>query len=80
MSSSDIHAEASQELNPCPSRSTIAACASQAAIRPWTYTSWVTPRDSQFEQKAVPILDLYNGLWDGKELSTQQSRRGKIQL
>lgn len=69
MSSSDIHAEASRELNPCPSRSTIAAWLAQAAIRPWTYTSWVTPRDPQFEQKAAPVLDLYNGLWDGEELS-----------
>ena len=69
LSSSDIHGEASQELNPCPSRSTIAAWLAQAAIRPWTYTSWVTPRDPQFEQKTVPVLDLYNGLWGGKDLS-----------
>ncbi len=59
MSSSDIHGEASRELNPCPSRSTIAAWLAQAAIRPWIYTSWVTPRDPQFEQKAAPVLDLY---------------------
>ena len=69
LSSSDIHAEASRELNPCPSRSTIAAWLAQAAIRPWTYTTWVTPRDPQFEKKAAPVLDLYNGLWDGEELS-----------
>lgn len=71
LSSSDIHAEAAQELNPCPSRSTIAAWLAQAAIRPWTYTSWVTPRDPQFEQKAAPVLDLYNGEWDGEELSAR---------
>ena len=69
MSSNDIHVEASRELNPCPSQSTIAAWLAQAAIRPWTYTSWVTPRDPQFEQKAVPVLGLYNGLWSGEELS-----------
>ena len=69
LSYSDIHAEVSRELNPCPSRSTIAAWLAQAAIRPWTYTMWVTPRDPRFEQKAAPVLDLYNGLWDSKELS-----------
>lgn len=69
LSSSDIHAEASRELDPCPSQSTIAAWLAQAAIRPWTYTSWVTPRDPHFEQKAAPVLDLYNGLWSGEDLT-----------
>lgn len=69
LSTGDIHEQVARELVPCPSRSTIAAWLAQAAIRPWTYTSWVTPRDPQFEQKTVPVLDLYNGLWDGEELS-----------
>jgi transposase len=69
LSTADLHEYAARELDPCPSRSTIAAWLGQAAIRPWTYTSWVTPRDPLFEQKARPVLDLYNGIWDGQELT-----------
>jgi hypothetical protein len=29
------------------------------AIRPWTYRSWIFPRDPAFEEKAARILDLY---------------------
>jgi len=41
---------------------------SKDAIRPWCYRSWIWPRDSDFEQKAAKILDLYHGLWEGKPL------------
>ena len=69
LSTGDIHDQAAQELDPCPSRSTIAAWLKQAAIKPWTVQSWVTPRDPDFEKKAAPVLDLYNGLWEGEELT-----------
>jgi transposase-like protein len=68
-SSAEIHAEAVQELDPCPARSTIAAWLRQAAIRPWTVTSWVTPRDPQFKQKAARICDLYTGMWEDEPLT-----------
>ncbi len=42
---------------------------SQDAIRPWRYRSWIFPRDTQFLQKASPILDLYQGLWNGTPLT-----------
>ncbi len=64
LSSADIHAEAVQELDPCPARSTIADWLKQAVIRPWTVTSWVTPRDPQFKQKAARVCDLYTGTWE----------------
>lgn len=35
------------------------------------HQSWVFPRDPQFELKAAPILDLYQGHWQGKPLSDQ---------
>ncbi len=38
------------------------------AIRPWNYRSWIFPRDPQFKQKAGPILDLYEGRWEGQLL------------
>ncbi len=38
------------------------------AIRPWTYRSWIFPRDSDFEAKAGRVLDLYARRWEGKRL------------
>jgi DDE superfamily endonuclease len=38
------------------------------AIRPWNYRSWIFPRDPRFAEKAGPILDLYEGRWDGQRL------------
>jgi hypothetical protein len=38
------------------------------AIRPWNYRSWIFPRDPNFAAKAGPILDLYEGRWDGQLL------------
>jgi len=39
------------------------------AIKPWTYRSWVFPRAPDFEEKASPILDLYERRWRRKHLS-----------
>jgi len=41
---------------------------SQDAIRPWHHRSWIFPRDPDFAQKASRILDLYEGLWEGRPL------------
>ena len=38
---------------------------SQDAIRPWRHRTWIFPRDPLFVEKAGPILDLYQGLWQG---------------
>lgn len=38
------------------------------AIKPWQHRSWIFPRDPQFAQKAGRILDLYQRVWNGKEL------------
>ena len=38
------------------------------AIKPWHYRSWIFPRDPQFEQKAGPVLDLYQGVWENLPL------------
>ncbi len=50
---------------------------SEDAIRPWHHRSWLFPRDPDFEQKAVRVLDLYAG--GGSENKTgirDQSRYG----
>lgn len=41
---------------------------SEDALKPWTYRSWLFPRDPDFERKAGPILDLYAGRWQGVPL------------
>jgi hypothetical protein len=38
------------------------------AIRPWTYRSWIFPRDPDFDAKAGRVLDLYARRWEGKSL------------
>jgi hypothetical protein len=40
----------------------------EAAIKPWQYEHWIFPRDPRFAEKAGPILDLYAGEWEGKQL------------
>ena len=42
---------------------------SKDAIRPWCYRSWIWPRDPDFEPKAARILDLYQGILEGKPLN-----------
>ena len=41
---------------------------SEDALRPWHHRSWIFPRDPRFEEKAGPILDLYQGFWQGQPL------------
>jgi len=41
---------------------------SKDAIRPWCYRSWIWPRDPDFEAKAARVLDLYQGIWEGRPL------------
>lgn len=38
------------------------------AIKPWSYRSWIFPRDPAFAEKAGRVLDLYHGHWQGKPL------------
>ena len=41
---------------------------SEDAIRPWTFRSWIFPRDPDFEPKAARVLDLYVRRWEGTPL------------
>jgi hypothetical protein len=38
------------------------------AIRPWTFRSWIFPRDPEFATKAGRVLDLYHRDWEGVPL------------
>lgn len=33
------------------------------ALRPWFQEQWLFPTDPRLREKAVPVLDLYQGLW-----------------
>jgi hypothetical protein len=43
---------------------------SSDALCPWKHRSWIFPRDPAFASKAGPILDLYQRLWEGAPLSS----------
>jgi len=40
------------------------------ALRPWQHRSWIFPRDPNFAAKAGPVLDLYERMWEGAPLGT----------
>lgn len=42
------------------------------AIRPWQHRCWIFPRDPQFAEKAGRILDLYEGIWQGRSLRSDE--------
>lgn len=42
------------------------------AIQPWRWRNWVFPRDPAFEEKAAPILELYEGRWQGRALRSDE--------
>lgn len=42
------------------------------AIRPWYHRSWLFPRDPQFVEKAGPILDLYQGIFESRALRPRE--------
>src|ERR1700730_15162192 len=50
------------------SRSSVWRMLHESAIKPWQHEHWIFPRDSAFEAKAGPILDLYAGIWQGRPL------------
>lgn len=50
------------------SGATLCRWLSSDALRPWRHRSWIFPRDPNFADKAGPILDLYERLWEGAPL------------
>jgi transposase len=56
------------QIVPQISVSTLWRLLHQDAIRPWYYRAWLFPRDLRFVEKAGPVLDLYQGLWEGNPL------------
>src|SRR5919108_1283430 len=50
------------------SASTIVRWLAEDSLRPWQHRSWVFPTDPAFAAKAGPVLDLYQGRWEGRLL------------
>ena len=50
------------------SASTIARWLREDALKPWQYRSWLFPTDPAFVEKAGPVLDLYQGRFEGRLL------------
>lgn len=72
-STSEIAAEAvSRGIVAKISGSTVWRWLHEDAIKPWQYRSWIFPRDPQFEQKAGRVLDLYQGIWQGLPLKSNE--------
>jgi hypothetical protein len=40
-------------------------------ICPWRHRTWSFPRDPRSAEKAGPILDLYQGHWEGQLLGPE---------
>jgi hypothetical protein len=47
---------------------TIARWLREDAIKPWRHRSWIFPTDPDFLTKATPVLDLYQGRFEGRLL------------
>lgn len=50
------------------SAATIARWLAEDSLKPWQHRSWIFPTDPAFLEKAAPVLDLYQGRWEGKLL------------
>jgi hypothetical protein len=67
-SRSELHRFVVEQAISEASASTIGRWLSEDAIKPWQQRSWIFPRDPDFVAKAEPVLDLYQGRWEGKLL------------
>jgi hypothetical protein len=64
----DLVGRARQTLNRPIGRTTVWRMLHEDAIKPWQFRHWIFPRDPAFDAKAGPILDLYQGRWEGRPL------------
>lgn len=42
------------------------------ALKPWRHRSWIWSRDPLFFERAARVLDLYEGVWDGRPLRSDE--------
>jgi transposase len=69
----DLAAQAAAEgLVESVARSTVWRWLDEDAIRPWQHRWWIFPRDPDFAAKAGRVLDLYQRIWEGRELEDDE--------
>jgi transposase len=72
-SAADLAVQAAAEgLVESVSRSTVRRWLDSDVIRPWQHQSWIFPRDPCFAVRAGRVLDLYQRIWDGRELEDDE--------
>lgn len=72
-SSAELASQAAAEgLVASLSAATVRRWLAEDAIKPWRYRSWIFPRDPAFAAKAGLVLDLYQRLWQGRELGADE--------
>ena len=72
LSHADIAREAvARGITASISGATVWRWLSQDAIKPWSHRSWIFPRDPRFAERAGPVLDLYQGIWQGAPLGPE---------
>jgi transposase len=49
-------------------RMTVARWLAEDLVKPWQTRSWISPRDPDFAHLGGRVLDLYQRIWDGREL------------
>ena len=54
------------------SRATIWRILDADALKPWRRRSWIWSRDPLFFERAAPVLDLYQGFWQGRRLRADE--------
>jgi len=54
------------------SASTVRRWLAADALKPWRYRSWIFPRDKDFAVKGGRVLDLYQRVWDGRQLTDDE--------
>lgn len=54
------------------SLSTIWRILDQDALKPWRRHSWIWSRDPKFFERAARVLDLYEGIWNGRSLRSDE--------
>ena len=73
LSYADVAREAVQRgLVASISSATVWRWLSADAIKPWSYRSWIFPRDPNFAEIAARVLDLYQGVWAGEPLGPDE--------
>ncbi len=67
-STTDITARVRETLGKPISQSSVWRILDSDAIKPWRYKYRIFPRDPRFAEKAEPVLELYEGFWQGRPL------------